>query len=166
MGGEWAKCWLKCIPPPGAPISSNHNWNRISFILSSTSNLRLLSKFFNCSETYNANGSPASFGLSKTSMHFAINFCFCSVGFTRLRLALFSTRDLLESEFNESFCASSSCSLSPSMTDCGFESFKVEVLVRRSAFFPWMGRSSYKRRQNFGTLCFTFLRQFSPTLCS
>ena len=105
MGCKWAKCWLKCISPPGAPNSSNRNSNRISFILFSPSNLRLLSKFFNCSGTYNANGSPVSFGLSKTSMHFAINFCFCLVGFTRLRLALFSTRDLLESEFNESFCA-------------------------------------------------------------
>ena len=129
MGCEWAKCWLKCISLSGTPNSSNRNSNRTSFILFSLSNLRLLSKFFNCSEMYNVNGSPASFGLSKTSMHFAINFCFCSVGFTRLRLVLFSTRDLLESEFNESFCASSSGSLSPSITDSGSESFKVEVLL-------------------------------------
>ena len=129
VGCEWAKCWLKCILPSGVPNSSNRNSNRISFILFPASNLRLLSKFFNCSETYNANGSPASFGLSKTSVHFAINFCFCLVGFTRLRLMLFSTRDLLESEFNESFCASFSCSLSPSITDCWSKSFKVEVLL-------------------------------------
>ena len=94
MGCEWAICWLKCISPPEAPNSSNQNSNWISFILFSTSNLHLLSKFFNCSEMYNANWSPASFGLSKTSMHFAINFCFCSVGSTPLRLALFSIRDI------------------------------------------------------------------------
>ena len=129
MGCKWAKCWLKCIPPPGALNSSNRNSNRISFILFSASNVRLLSYSFNCSETCNANGSPASSGLSKTSMHFAINFCFCSVGFTSFCLTLLSTRDLLESEFNKSFCTWSSCSLSPSMTDCGCKSFKVEVLL-------------------------------------
>ena len=128
-GLRMSKMLIKMPSSAWCPEFLNRNSNRISFILFSASNLRLLSKIFNFSETYNANGSPASFGLSKTSMHFAINFCFCSVGFTRLRLALFSTRDLLESEFNESYCASSSCSLSPSMTNCGFENFKVEVFL-------------------------------------
>ena len=93
MGCEWAICWLKCISPPEAPNSSNHNSNWISFILFSTSNLHLLSKIFQL--FWNVQRKLVTSLLwSKTSMHFAINFCFCSVGSTPLRLALFSTRDI------------------------------------------------------------------------
>ena len=169
---EMSKMRIKMHPSARCPkfLESQFIW--ISFILFSTSNICLLSKFVNSSDTYNANWSPASFGLSKTSMHFAINVWFCSVGYTRLRLALFSTRDLLESEFNKSFCGSSSCSFSPWMTDCGSESFNVEVFLAlfstcsTKRIFPWMARSSHKRRHFFGHSFFTFLCQFSPMLYS
>ena len=128
--------------------------------------------YLNFFETYNPNGSQASFGLPKTSMHFAIDFWFWSVGFTRLRLALFSTGDLLESEFNKSFCASSSCSLSPLTTGCGSESFKVEVLLAvfltysTKRIFSMNGQELINVVSTLATLSFTFLRQFSLMLCS
>ena len=107
-------------PPSGVRQMhpSNRSSNRISFILFSASNLHLLSKIFNCSETYIANVSPAPVGLYKTSMHFAINFFLPGIYW-----------NLNSFWSHESFCASSSCSLSPSMTNCGSERFKVEVLL-------------------------------------
>ena len=150
MSCEWTKCWSKCIPPPGASNSSNRNSNRISFILFSAINLRLLSKFFDCFETYNANGSPASFGLSKTSMHFAISFCFCSVGFTRLGLALFYWNLNSTSPFAPHLPA-----LALSFDDWLWV-FYQGFTCSTKRIFPWMARSSHKRGQYFGHSLFYF----------
>ena len=116
--------------------------------------------FFDCFETYNANGWPASFGLSKTSMHFAISFCFCSVGFTRLGLALFYWNLNSASPFAPHLPA-----LALSFDDWLWVSIRV-LLVPRSAFFhEWPG-APINVVSTLGTLCFTFLRQFSPMLWS
>ena len=172
MGCEWAICWLKCISPPEAPNSSNQNSNWISFILFSTSNLHLLSKFFNCSEMYNANWSPASFGLSKTSMHFAINFCFCSVGSTTLRLALFSTRDIYwnlnsTSRFAPKLPARSLLrSLIVGLKILKLRCFWLYFDLFDEAYFFHERPVLINVVSTLATLCFTFLRQVSPMLCS
>ena len=124
---------FKGIPEkPVPPNSSNLKSKRTSFILFSAISRRLLSKPFNCSETYIANVSAINIGeglvLSKTSMHLVINFCFSSFGLPRLLLQDFSLEGTLESKIKGPSCRSLSLSLSLStLIESG--SFHVDVLL-------------------------------------
>ena len=80
--------------------SSNLCTKRISLILSPAINQRLFSKSFKCSEMHSTNG-PVKVGwvvgLSKTLMHFAINFYFLSLCILYFRLEDFSSMGLVVS---------------------------------------------------------------------